>query len=62
MGVGFVIKFLLRSLTLAEAERKVCQLLGMIKGVVVVSKYPEVGVDIDKPKDLELACKAMGFR
>lgn len=59
LGVGFVIKFLLRALTLAEAERKVSQLLGMIKGVVVISQYPEVGVDIDKPKDLELACKAM---
>jgi hypothetical protein len=62
LGVGFVIKFLLRLLTLAEAERKVSQLLGMIKGVVVISKYPEVGVDIDKPNDLELAYKAMGVR
>lgn len=62
LGVGFVIKFLLRLLTLAEAERKVSQLLGMIKGVVVISKYPEVGVDIDKPNDLELAYKARGVR
>jgi hypothetical protein len=57
LGIGFVVKFLLRSLTLAEAERKVSQLLGMIDGVVVVSKYPEVGVDVDKPGDLELAKK-----
>lgn len=59
LGVGFILKFLLRSLTLAEAERKVSELLGRIKGVVVISKYPEVGVDIDKPRDLELACKAL---
>lgn len=59
LGVGFVVKFLLRSLTLAEAEKKVSQLLG-IKGVVVVSEFPEVGVDVDKPGDLELALKAIG--
>lgn len=59
LGIGFVVKFLLRSLTLAEAERKVSQLLGMIDGVVVVSKDPEVGVDVDKPRDLELANKTV---
>lgn len=60
LGFGFVIKFLLRSLTIAEAEKKVSQLLGMIRGVVVVSKYPEVGVDVDKPGDLELVLNTMG--
>lgn len=60
LGFLFVIKFLLRTLTLAEAEKKVSQLLGMIKGVVVVSEYPEVGVDVDKPGDLELVLKTMG--
>lgn len=60
LGLGFVIKFLLRSLTIAEAEKKVSQLLGMIKGVVVVSAFPEVGVDVDKPGDLELVLRTMG--
>ncbi|MCL6635903.1 MAG: NTP transferase domain-containing protein, partial [Peptococcaceae bacterium] len=59
LGAGFVLRFLLHSLTLAEAEKKVSQLLG-IRGVVVVSEYPEVGVDVDKPGDLELVLKAMG--
>lgn len=59
LGLGFVIKFLVRSLTLREAEKKVSQLLG-IRGVVVVSKFPEVGVDVDKPGDLELVLKTMG--
>lgn len=59
LGLGFVIKFLTRSLTLRGAEEKVSQLLG-IRGKVVVSEYPEVGVDVDKPGDLELVLKTMG--
>lgn len=58
VGLGFVIKFLLRSLTVGEAEKKVSQLLG-INGVVVVSGFPEVGVDVDKPGDLELVLRTM---
>lgn len=57
LGLKFVIKFLMRSLTLKEAEEKVCRLLGGIKGIVVISKHPEVGVDVDKPDDYELALK-----
>ncbi|TEB08447.1 2-phospho-L-lactate guanylyltransferase [Pelotomaculum schinkii] len=60
IGLGFVLKFLMRSLTIAEAEQKASQLLGMIKGIVVMSKYPEVGVDVDKPADLTLALKTLG--
>jgi len=59
LGLGFVIKFLLRVLTLAEAEKKVSRLLG-VSGVVVVSEFPEVGVDVDKPGDLELALQVIG--
>lgn len=57
LGLGFVIKFLMRSLTLREAEEKVSQLLGGIKGIVVTSKHPEIGVDVDKPGDYDLALK-----
>lgn len=60
IGLGFVLKFLMRSLTISEAEQKVSTLLGRIKGIVVISKYPEVGVDVDKPTDLTLALKALG--
>jgi GTP:adenosylcobinamide-phosphate guanylyltransferase len=60
IGFGFLLKFLMRSLTIAEAEQKVSTLLGRIKGIVVVSKYPEVGVDVDKPSDLALALQTLG--
>lgn len=59
IGIGFVLKFLLRSLTIAEAEQKVSMLLGRIKGIVVTSRYPEVGVDVDKPTDLNLALRVL---
>lgn len=60
LGLKFVVKFLTRSLTLSEAEEKVSRLLGGIKGIVVISKHPEVGVDVDKPGDYELALKVIG--
>jgi CTP:molybdopterin cytidylyltransferase MocA len=60
LGLKFVIKFLMRSLTLREAEEKVSQLLGSIKGIVVISNHPEVGVDVDKPGDYELALNIIG--
>lgn len=60
LGLTFVIKFLTRSLTIREAEEKVSRLLGGIKGVVVISQHPEVGVDVDKPGDYELALKTIG--
>ncbi|NPV26904.1 MAG: NTP transferase domain-containing protein [Firmicutes bacterium] len=57
-GLGFVLKFLFRQLTLKEAEEKVSELLG-IRGIAVISTYPEVGVDVDKPSDLRLAEKVL---
>jgi len=61
LGFIFVLKFLTRSLTLAEVQRKVAELLG-IRGAAVISNYPEVGVDVDKPGDLELVLQVLGVR
>ncbi|MBS4024415.1 MAG: nucleotidyltransferase family protein [Clostridia bacterium] len=58
IGVGFIIKFLLRQLTIAEAENQVSKLLGVV-GKAIVSPYPEIGVDVDKPSDLELVRKVL---
>lgn len=52
IGITFLIKFLLHRLSIKEAEVKVSRLLG-IKGVAVISQYPEIGFDVDKPVDLE---------
>ncbi len=53
IGLGLLVKLLLKRLSLAEAEGTVSRLLG-IRGNVVISAYPELGVDVDKPADLEL--------
>ncbi|BAF58279.1 MAG: NTP transferase domain-containing protein [Pelotomaculum sp.] len=61
LGLSFVVKFLMHTLTLGEVEKKVSQLLD-VKGVVVISEFPEIGVDVDKPGDLELAQKMIEVR
>ncbi len=53
IGLKFIIKYLLHILSLQETEEKFSQLLG-IKGIAVVSNFPEVGIDVDKPSDLKL--------
>ncbi|WP_347489663.1 nucleotidyltransferase family protein [Desulfoscipio sp. XC116] len=58
VGLIFLIKFLTKNISLQEAQKKVSRLLG-IKGQVVISPYPEVGVDVDKPSDLELVNKQL---
>ncbi|HHV34789.1 MAG TPA: NTP transferase domain-containing protein [Syntrophomonadaceae bacterium] len=54
VGVGMLWKHLFGQLTVAEAERRVSELVGA-RGSAVVSSYPEIGVDVDKSSDLELA-------
>ena len=58
MGVPFLIRFMLRMVTLKEAEEKASDVLGL-KGAVVITSYPEVGVDVDKPSDLALVSKVL---
>lgn len=54
--VGFKIlwKYLFRVLSIHELEERVFQLYN-IRGAAVISSYPEIGVDVDKASDLELA-------
>ncbi|MBP2639208.1 MAG: MobA-like transferase domain containing protein [Firmicutes bacterium] len=53
LGWIFVFKFLLGTLALQEVENRVSELL-KINGMVVESAFPELGLDVDKPSDLEL--------
>lgn len=54
LGWGFTFRYLvLKNLTLKELEQKVSSMFD-IKGAVVVAPWAEVGVDVDKPSDLEL--------
>lgn len=60
VGLLFLLKFLFKHLSLDEAEQKVSGLL-TIKGRAVICNDPEVGVDVDKPGDLEIVRQAMGI-
>jgi CTP:molybdopterin cytidylyltransferase MocA len=61
LGAGFLWRFLLRQVTLAEATQQVSQLLN-IKGAVIKSSFPEVGIDVDKPADRTLVREILTLR
>ncbi|MEA4883373.1 MAG: nucleotidyltransferase family protein [Clostridia bacterium] len=54
LGLGFVIKFAFHRLSIADVEKKAKSWIGLsARGVIV--PYAEIGVDVDKPSDYELA-------
>lgn len=53
-GVGLVWKYLTRRLSIEMAEKRFYKVLG-IKGKCIISPFAEIGVDVDKPSDLNLA-------
>jgi len=59
LGWKLLFFYLLRRLSIADAEKEVCRLLGGVKGVGVISPFPEIGIDVDKPSDLELVEKVL---
>ena len=58
LGWSFVWRLLTHRLSLAELEVKGSKFFG-IRGAVIVCPYPEIGVDVDKPSDLQLAISAL---
>lgn len=58
LGLKFIVKLLFRRLTMAEIEDRVERILGF-RGIGVVSNYPEVGIDVDKPEDVEIVAAAL---
>ncbi|WP_054695169.1 nucleotidyltransferase family protein [Syntrophomonas palmitatica] len=55
-GLGLMWKYITGRLSIAAAEKRFQEILG-IRGKAIISPYAEVGVDVDKPADLELAHK-----
>jgi GTP:adenosylcobinamide-phosphate guanylyltransferase len=53
LGLGFIIRFLFRQMTVHEAAERARNLLG-ISPKVVDTRYAEVGMDLDKPHHYEL--------
>lgn len=61
VGWRFMIRFLFHLVTLRETEITVSNIFGF-KGSVVISPFPEVGIDVDKPSDLDLVRKKITQR
>jgi CTP:molybdopterin cytidylyltransferase MocA len=53
IGPDIIFKFLFRQLTADDVIRRVADKLGL-KGRALVCPYPEVGMDVDKPHQLEI--------
>jgi GTP:adenosylcobinamide-phosphate guanylyltransferase len=53
LGGRFFLKLLVNRLSVHEIEARVERILGF-RGVAVITPYPEIGIDVDKPSDLEL--------
>lgn len=53
LGWKFTIRFLLGNLTIPKIEKRVSEMLG-IDARAVISEYPEIGNDVDKPSDVEM--------
>ncbi len=58
LGFVFILKFITKRLSMGELEKRASSILGY-KGVFIISPYPELGTDVDKPSDLELVRKAL---
>jgi len=56
LGWGFLIQLLLGRLTISNLERRFEQVLGA-SGRAIISSYPEIGLDVDKPADYHLAAR-----
>ncbi|PKM81443.1 MAG: hypothetical protein CVU89_09330 [Firmicutes bacterium HGW-Firmicutes-14] len=50
LGFKFIFKLLFNRLTIPELQKKVSEILGiMVKAVI--TDFPEIGIDVDKPSD-----------
>lgn len=58
LGTGFVFGLLMKRLSLSQLEERASNLL-QIKAKAVISSYPEIGFDVDKPSDLEIIRRKM---
>jgi molybdopterin-guanine dinucleotide biosynthesis protein A len=58
LGPKIIIKFLTKTITISDIEKRVTKKI-KAKAKAIVTPYPEVGVDVDKPEDLELVSELL---
>jgi CTP:molybdopterin cytidylyltransferase MocA len=62
LGPTFVVRLLLRRLTVDELESFACRVFGLRGAHAVRTAYPEIGVDVDKPADYQLVSGLLAAR
>ncbi len=58
LSFKLIIKYILRTLSLKEVSEYLSNLFN-IKAITVISSFPEIGVDVDKPDDIILVRKQL---
>ena len=58
LGLKFILKFLFKTLTLEEIEKRITDILGY-NSIAAMISYPEIMIDLDKPSDLKLIRKCL---
>lgn len=58
LGISFLLKLVLKRLSIPELEHRVSRLWDL-RAKAVVCPFPEIGIDVDKPSDLQLARAAL---
>jgi hypothetical protein len=53
LGLSFILRFLLRRMTVHEAGRRAAE-KGDLKGQVIDTRFAELGMDVDKPHQYEM--------
>jgi GTP:adenosylcobinamide-phosphate guanylyltransferase len=61
LGITFVLRFFFGQLSLQAVAERASKLL-QIRGAVIQSPFAEVGMDVDKPSDLELVRNTFSVR
>jgi len=61
LGLRCIVKYLFHSLSIADIERRVERMLSL-RGRGVVSDFPGVGIDVDKPEDYYRIEEILGLR
>lgn len=56
LGFSFVFKLLLNRLSIPELEKKISDMMGLT-AKAVITMFPEIGVDLDKPSDYQVISK-----
>ncbi len=58
LGPKFITKLLLHTLSLTEIENRASEMVNA-RAKAIVSTYPEMGIDVDKPADVDLVTKVL---